>query len=89
MPMGRTGPGLKGNAPVFRGLGTLIWRSVAVDPHWGQAGDAASPVRTNSSNFSPQAVQRKSYMGITASGSRNVRPSEPAVGLADGPCLHI
>ena len=28
-PMGRTGPGLKGKAPVFRGLGTLIWRSVA------------------------------------------------------------
>ena len=33
LPMGRTGPGLYGKAPVFNGLGALTWRSVAIEPH--------------------------------------------------------
>ena len=62
LPMGRTGPGLYGKAPVFRGLGTHICFSVAAELHLGQAG-TSSP-KTRSSNFLPQAVQTKSYMGM-------------------------
>ena len=78
-PMGRTGPGLKGKAPVFRGLGTLIWRSVAWEPHLGQAGDAPSPA-TSSSNFFPQAVQRKSYMGMRGLQQQEFPPVDPRGG---------
>ena len=62
LPMGRTGPGLYGKAPVFRGLGTQSCFSVAAELHLGQAG-TSSP-KTRSSNLLPQAVQTKSYMGM-------------------------
>ena len=62
LPMGRTGPGLYGKAPVFRGLGTHSCFSVAAELHLGQAG-TSSP-KTRSSNLLPQAVQTKSYMGM-------------------------
>ena len=62
LPMGRTGPGLYGKAPVFSGLGTHICFSVAGELHLGQAG-TSSP-KTRSSNLLPQAVQTKSYMGM-------------------------
>ena len=73
LPSGRTGPGLYGKAPVFSGLGALIWRSAAVEPQCGQVG--AAPPETSSSNFVPQAVQMKSYMGIKHLGSLEFSPA--------------
>ena len=60
VPMGRTGPGLNGNAPVLRGLGALMFRSVEEDPHLGHLGGVSVSLRTISSKVSPQAVQVKS-----------------------------
>jgi len=71
---GWTGPGLKGKAPVFSGLGALIIRTVSVDPHWGQIAASAS-LADNSSNTAAQFRQEKSYIGMSTPERYGLRPA--------------
>jgi len=57
--MGWTGPTLKGNAPVFSGLGMLTRFAVSPLPQAGHAGAGASAPQI-SSNTAPQAAHENS-----------------------------